>query len=151
MQKKWTFYVFATLFILTSCGGEKEKGLGKYGMLDESTPEYAAVRFMTSIYQDDNIDAAVSLSTPKMARILSRYHTNRNVQRHLLNLKFDTVEITPEERSRVGRSEFSEKATITLFFSGTLNANKQEDLRRVDLVRENGQWLVARIHPDHFM
>ncbi|MCW8108155.1 hypothetical protein OPS25_06575 [Alteromonas ponticola] len=151
MLKKYAFFLFGTLFFLISCGGEKEEGLGKYGMLDDSTPEYAAVRFMTSIYHDSNIDVAVSLSTPKMARILNRYHTNRNIQRHLLNLKFDTVTITPEERSRVGRSEFSEKATITLFFSGKLNDSKQEDLRRVDLVREDGKWLVARIHPDHFM
>ncbi len=151
MQKKWFITLFTTLCFLISCGGENEQGLGKYGMLDESTPEYAAVRFMSSIYQDPSIDVAVSFSTPKMARILSSYHTNRNVQRHLLNLKFDTVEISPEERSRVGRSEFSEKATITLFFSGTLNNNKQEDLRRVDLVREDGKWRVAKIHPDHFM
>ncbi|NMH61126.1 hypothetical protein [Alteromonas ponticola] len=151
MQNKRLLFIFGMLFLLLSCKGDNEEGLGKYGMLDESTPEYAAVRFMTSIYNDPNIDVAVSLSTPKMARILSRYHTNRNVQRHLLNLKFDTVTISPEERSRVGRNEFSEKATITLFFSGKLNDSKQEDLRRIDLVREDGQWLVERIHPDHFM
>ena len=130
---------------------KKEEGIGRYGMLDDNTPEFAAVRFMRSIYAEPDISVAVSLSTPKMARILERYHTNRNVQRHLLNLKYDTVTITPEGGDRVGRSEFAEKATITMFFSGFYNDDKIEDLRQVDLVRMNGDWKVEKIHPDHFL
>ncbi|MCU7554031.1 hypothetical protein OCL06_05405 [Alteromonas sp. ASW11-19] len=139
-----------TSVLLTGCG-KKEEGVGRYGMLDENTPEYTAVRFMRSIYLESDIDVAVSLSTPRLARVLKKYHTNRNVQRHLLNLKYDSVAITPESSNSVGRSEFSEQATITLFFTGHYNDNKIEDLRRVDLIRMNGDWKVEKIHPDHFM
>lgn len=143
-------FIALVCLVLTGCQ-KKEEGVGRYGMLDDNTPEFAAVRFMRSIYLETTIDVAVSLSTPKMARILQKYHTNRNVQRHLLNLKYDSVTITPEGGDRVGRSEFSEKATITLFFSGQYNDDKIEDLRQIDLVRMNGEWKVAKIHPDHFL
>lgn len=146
------FCLLCLVLFLSGCGDKKkEEGVGRYGMLDEGTPEYTAVKFMRSIYSDDNLDTAIEVSTDKMARILTRYHTNRNVQRHLLNLKYDTVEITPQESRRVARSEFAETSTITLFMSGTYNNDKIEDIRSIDLIKEGGDWKVEKIHPDHFM
>lgn len=143
------FIAFSLLF-LSACE-EKEVGIGRYGMLDESTPEYSAVTFLQSVYEGDNLDVAIDLSTERLARILKKYHTNRNVQRHLLNLKYDSVVITPQSADRVGRTEFAEKATITVFLSGMYDDDKIEDIRSLDLVNEGGKWKVARIHPDHFM
>ncbi len=82
------------LTLLIGC--EKEERIGRYGMLDENTPEYTAVMFIRGVYSDDSIDRAVSISTDRLARVLKRYHTNNNVQRHLFNLKYDTVEVTPQ-------------------------------------------------------
>ena len=86
-----------------------------------------------------------------MARMLKRYRTNRNVQRYIVNLRYDTVTITPQGGNGVGRSEFSESAKVTLFFSGMYGDDKVEDLRTVNMIREDGQWKVDRIAPDHFM
>ncbi|MEW9797004.1 hypothetical protein [Alteromonas sp. CYL-A6] len=136
---------------LTACQKKEEERVGRYGMLDKGTPEYTAVMFMRSIYMDDTLDVAVEMSSNKMARILLNYHTNRNVQRHLFNLKFDTVDITPQESSRVARSEFAEESTITLFLSGSYNGDKVEDIRSLDLIKQGGEWRVDKIHPDHFL
>lgn len=138
--------------LVVSCGKKDEEvGVGKFGMMPANTPEFTAVRFMRSIYLEPNIDVAVSLSSKRLARILQSYHTNRNVQRHLLNLKYDSVEITPQSANRVGRSEYSDTATITMFLSGEYNNNKIEDIRSVDLIKENGDWKVDYIHPDRFL
>ncbi|RDV27591.1 hypothetical protein DXV75_04725 [Alteromonas aestuariivivens] len=145
------FPVFLAMVLSLAGCGEKEPGVGRYGMLDESTPEYTAVRFMRSIYHEDSVDVAISLSTESMARVLKNYHTNRNVQRHVMNLTFDSVEITPEGGSNVGRTEYAQKATITVFFSGMKNEERTEDLRRVDLVKVDGDWKIDRVHPDHFL
>ncbi|QJR79397.1 hypothetical protein CA267_000580 [Alteromonas pelagimontana] len=147
---KRTVFVILSMMMLSACG-EKEEGLGRYGMLHENTPEYTSVKFMQSIYLEPDISQAVALSTNRLARILRSYHTNSNVQRHVMNLKFDSVVITPEGGGKVGRSQFSDKATVTLFFSGEVNDERREDLRRVELIKENGTWKVSRIHPDHFM
>lgn len=142
----------AFLFIGLISGCEKQiENVDRYGMVNDGTPEYSAVVFIRSIYEDDNIDVAVSLSTDRLARILKKYHSNRNIQRHLFNLRYDTVAITPQSSNRVGRSEFAKKATITVFMSGMYDGDKIEDIRSLDLVNEDGVWKVSSIHPDHFM
>lgn len=145
------FVIIALITLLLTACGEKEKGLGRYGMMDENTPEFAALAFMKSIYEGENINRAVELSTDSMARILTRYHTNRNVQRHIINLRYDNVSIVPQGANRVGRNEYADNATVTLFFSGMYNDDKIEDLRTVKMIRDDGQWKVDRINPDHFM
>ena len=152
MLSSYTRYFVTFLFIifLTGCE-EQDKEVGPYSMLNKGTPEYSAVQFIRSIYEDDDLDVAISLSSDRLGRILKKYHTNRNVQRHLFNLKYDTVVITPQSSNRVGRSEFAEKATITVFLSGMYDGDKIEDMRSLDLINEDGEWKVSRIHPDHFM
>lgn len=137
-----------TAFLL---GCEKEERIGRYGMLDENTPEYAAVLFIRGIYSDKNIDRALAISTERLRKILKRYHTNKNVQRHIFNLKYDTVEVTPQSSQSVGRSEYSDSAVITLFFSGTYNGDKVEDLRTLELIKVNGEWKIDKVQADKFL
>ena len=137
------------LTILIGC--EKEERIGRYGMLDENTPEYTAVMFIRGVYSDDSIDRAVNISTDRLARILKRYHTNNNVQRHLFNLKYDTVEVTPQTGQSVGRNEYSDSAVVTLFFSGQYNGDKVEDLRTLELLKVNGRWKVDKVQADPFL
>ncbi len=141
---------FLTVLFITACGG-KDEGLGRYGMLDESTPEYTAVTFLNCIYEDKNLNTAISLSTEKMSRILTRYHSNSNVQRHLLNLRYDNVTITPQSTGGVGRTEFSNTSTITVFLSGNYGEDKVEDLRSLSLVKESGEWKVDKILADAYL
>ncbi|BBO27936.1 hypothetical protein AltI4_23240 [Alteromonas sp. I4] len=137
------------LSLLIGC--EKEERIGRYGMLDENTPEYTAVMFIRGVYSDDSIDRAVSISTDRLARVLKRYHTNNNVQRHLFNLKYDTVEVTPQTGQSIGRSEYSDSAVVTLFFSGQYNGDKVEDLRTLELLKVNGRWKVDKVQADPFL
>jgi hypothetical protein len=66
-------------------------------------------------------------------------------------LRYDDVIITPQSTGGVGRSEFSEKSTITVFLSGTYGEDKIEDLRSLDLIKEEGEWKVNKIHPDTYL
>ena len=149
--RKFSFLLITFSVLLLSGCEKKEQGLGRYGMLDDNTPEYAALMYMNSIYNEDNINGAIKLSSESMARMLKRYHTNRNVQRHIMNLRYDEVTVTPQSSNQVGRNQFAEEATVTLFFSGKYNGDKKEDLRTIKLIREDGNWRVDRINPDHFL
>ena len=152
ISMKYFFLGLGALFFLSACDkGDGDTGLGRYGMLDESTPEYTTVMFLKSVYEDDNLDTAIPLSSEKMSRILTRYHTNSNVQRHLLNLRYDSVVITPQSAGGVGRVEFAEKSTVTVFLSGMYGEDKVEDLRSLDLIKEDGEWKVNEIQPDTYL
>lgn len=151
-MRKYSWFVVISLISLLLLSGceKKEKGVGRYGMLDENTPEYVTVAFLRSIYEDDNLNTAISLSSESLARVLRRYHTNGNAQRHLINLKYDTVELVPQSANDVGRNQYAKKSTITVFFSGMYNDDKIEDLRSIDLEKIDGEWKVTKVHPDHF-
>ncbi len=147
------FLMIITALLLQACdsGTKAGEGAGKYGMMDTNTPDYAAVAFFQHIYSDDTIDAAVAMSTPRMAKLLRSYHTNRNVQRHVFDLVYDEVEIQPDTGNSIGRNEFAKSAVVTLFFTGTRYGDRYEDIRIVEMVRTNDKWLVDEIRPDKYL
>ena len=128
------------LSALVGCGDDKPR-VGKYGIMDPNLPEYAAVEFFDHIYHDDNLKEALKIASPKFERLVASYNTNKNVQRHILNLRFDKVAITPHATG-AGRSEFAKETKIFVFFEGELNGNIIKDMRIVDLVRINNKWKV---------
>lgn len=145
MLKKPPLFVLFLLLALSACGEvKKQKAAGKFGMMDENIPEYAALQFFDGIYRGQDITKALELSSPKMVRLLNSYRTNRNVQRHVLNMRYDTVEFKPHAGS-AGRNEFAKEAQVTLFFEGELDGNVLKDLRVVKLVRPKNNWLVDEV------
>ncbi|WP_246840509.1 hypothetical protein [Lacimicrobium sp. SS2-24] len=152
-MKSWLILPCLLMFtLLAACSpAEKSEGVGKYGMMDEGTPEYAAIKFFDYLYHDDNIERVKTLSTDKMDRLLDNYRTNRNFQRHVINLPYDQVEMQIDSGNSNMRSEFADRASITIFFTGTLHSEKVQDLRTVNLSKVKGQWLVDDIEADPFL
>jgi hypothetical protein len=144
LTAKTPFCLLLSLLVY-SCGGDKSaQGSGRYGMMDNNVPQYAAIQFFEHIYDDPTITEALKYASPKMARLIQSYRINRNVQRHVLNMAFDTVEIKPHASS-AGRIEFAKKARVTLYFEGKLNGDMLKDLRTVKLIRINKQWKVDEV------
>ena len=140
--------------ILVGCNkppAVKADGAGKYGMMDDNTPDLAAVKFFDLIYTDNDINRALKVASPKMERLLKSYHTPRNVQRHVFNLSYDEVEITVDPGNGVGRNEFAKDAVVTLLFSGTLRGDKYEDLRVVEMIKIGTKWKVDKIRADKYL
>ena len=134
------------LLLLTGCNKEEP---GEQNLkVKNDTPEHAALLFARSVYEERTIETALSLSTPRLQRVLNSYHINSNVQRHIFNLKYDNVKIIPDGGNKIGRAQFAETASVTLFFTGTYGDDHIEDLRSVKLLRQDGQWKVDRIAAD---
>ncbi len=149
------FYYSFILLVLALQGcdsaSNKKTGGGKFGMMDTNTPEYAAVEFFEHIYNDKKLDNALAMSTPRMAKLLRSYHTNRNVQRHVFDLVYDEVDIQPEPGNSFGRNEYAKSAVVTLFFTGTLHDDRVEDIRIVEMVRNDDEWLVDLVQADKYL
>ena len=138
--------IFAVL--CTACDKTPPKqGGGKFGMLNSDNPEFAAIEFFDHIYHSKGIEGAINVSTPKMERLLRSYHTNKGVQKHVLNMRFDKVAIQPKSRS-AGRNEFAKEAQISLFFEGELDGNILKDMRLVELVKVGNDWKVDEVSLD---
>ncbi len=146
-------FIVVSLFFIQGCepATKAGKGAGKYGMMDTNTPDFAAVRFFEHVYRDKTLKGALSMSTPRLAKLLTSYHTNRNVQRHVFNLTYDEVEIQPDTGNTIGRNEFAKNAVVTLFFTGMRNGDKIEDIRVVEMVRQDKKWLVDKVRADKYL
>ncbi|MFQ3191644.1 MAG: hypothetical protein ACI936_002786 [Paraglaciecola sp.] len=121
-----------------------KQGGGKFGMLNNGNPEFAAIEFFEHIYRSKGLEGAIELSTPKMSRLLRSYYTNNAVQKHVLNMRFDKVSIQPKTRS-AGRNEFAKVAQISLFFEGELDGDILKDMRLVELVKVGKDWKVDAV------
>ncbi len=112
---------------------------------DAATPDGAAIRFFTHLYNDDSLDGVLANATPKLGKLIKSYHTNRNVQRHVVNLVYDEVVMEIDPGRSVGMNKYADKSQLTVFFTGTIHGKKKQDLRLVRLVKAKRRWLVAEI------
>lgn len=113
-------------------------------------PEVVATIFFNALYNEKDIEKAASICNPKLARILLHYRSPEAVGRHLFNMSFDSVEITPEDSGVKIREQFEEEAKVTIFFEGIYNENKLKDVKRLLLVQTKTGWAIDKILKDPF-
>lgn len=114
-------------------------------MMSDETPQYAALAFIMSVYDDKTLDAAIKLSSDKFARLLKSYHTNSGVQRHVLNLRLTEMTVEPISGGFQGISDFKKEATVDVKISGTYNHKKIIQLKTISMVRESGDWKIIGV------
>lgn len=140
------FYVKAFLLsitlLLTGCN---EKDVKK---IDD--PEIVATVFFEALYNDRDVNKAASICSPKLARILLHYKSPEAIARHLFNMSFDSVTVTPDTSGVKVREQFKDKAKVTLFFDGKYNDNKLKDVKQVLLIQTKTGWVLDKILKDPF-
>ena len=134
-----------TLTIAACNKPEREIKAGRYGMMSDETPQYAALVFIMVVYEDDNLDSALKISTDKFARLLKSYHTNSGVQRHILNLRLTTMTVEPVSGGFEGITKYRKEATVDVKIIGTYNYKKITELKTISMVKESGDWKIAGV------
>jgi hypothetical protein len=131
---------------VTACNQpEREINAGRYGMMSDETPQYAALVFIMVIYEDENLDSALKMSTDKFARLLKSYHTNKGVQRHILNLRLSEMTVEPVAGGFQDITEFKKQATVVVKIIGTYNHKKITELKTISMVKESGDWKISGV------
>lgn len=144
---KYVASLFLSIFLLAGCGsGEDEVKAGKYGMMSNDTPQYTAVLFLRAIYNEDNLNKAVALSTERYGRILKGYHTNKSVQRQVFNLRLDDMVTEPVSGGSLLFNERLETAEIEMKITGNYNGDKIYELKTLSMVKIKGDWKVKDVN-----
>lgn len=113
-------------------------------------PELVTIAFFDALYNEKDINKAASVCGPKLSRIILRYKSPQAVARHLFNLQFDSVIITPEDSGVKVRQRFEDAAKITVYFDGKYMGNKVKDVKRLSLIQEGDKWIIDKILKDPF-
>ena len=137
------FILLSLTLFLTACGGDKD-------VIEVQNPEVATVAFFNAIYNEKNLKKAASVCSPQLARIILHYKSPKAVGRHLFNMSYDSVEVTPEASGVKVREQFKKNAKITVYFVGTYMGQKIKDIKRVSLIQKKGKWIIDKILKDPF-
>ncbi|MGB2740995.1 MAG: hypothetical protein WBC60_10650 [Cognaticolwellia sp.] len=139
------FIALSLIFLLTACGEED-----KNKITNVDNPEVVAVEFFNALYNEQNIEKAASVCSPKLSRIILHYKSTKAVARHLFNMSYDNVEIQPDDSGVKVREQFKNSAVITIFFDGYYQENRIKDVKRLSLVQINDKWIIDKILKDPF-
>jgi hypothetical protein len=143
---KYIVSLVVVFFLIAGCSGNKEEvSAGRYGMMSSDTPQYNGILFLRSIYNEDKLDAAISLSTERYGRILKGYHTNKTVQRQVFSLRLDSMVAEPVSGGSLLFNERLEKAEIEMKITGQYNGDKIIELKTLSMVKVDGDWKVKGV------
>ncbi len=115
---------------------------------ERSSPEYNASLYFYSLLQEKDINAAMEISVPKLARVMKSYGSAKQYTRNVLNMKFDTVKVEIDHGSRSVRKQYGDSAVLNVILSGKYNGNKVNDMRKIKMIKHKGQWYVEKVLDD---
>ena len=113
-------------------------------------PELVAVAFFNALYNEKDVKKAASVCSPKLARIIMHYRSSKAVARHIFNMSYDEVIISPDDSGVKVREQFKDKAVITLYFEGKYQEDTLKDVKRLSLVQLDDKWVIDEILKDPF-
>ena len=138
------FFTISLLLLLTACGDDKDK------ITKIDNPELVAVAFFNAIYNEKNVQKAAQVCSPALARIILHYRSPQAVARHLFNMSYDSVTVTPDSSGVKVREQFKEQASITLYFDGFYQEDRIKDVKRISVIQSDGKWVIDKILKDPF-
>lgn len=139
------FITFGLILLIFGCGESN-----KDTIRNVDNPEVVAIAFFDALYNEQNIKKAASVCSPKLARILLHYKSTKAVARHMFNMSFDEVDITPDDSGIKVREQFKDSAIITVYFNGYYQSNNLKDVKRLSLIQVDDKWLIDKILKDPF-
>ncbi|MFY8327207.1 hypothetical protein [Pseudoalteromonas sp. ZZD1] len=139
-----TICTFICALMLQGCGDD---GIPSG---ENNTPGESAALYFDTLYNAKDLNKAMTMATPKLARIMKSYGTAKQFARNLVNMQYDEVVIEVDMTNMSLREQYGEKANINLIFTGYFNGDKIDDMRSVKMVRKKGKWYVDKINADPF-
>ncbi|MEH8020950.1 MULTISPECIES: hypothetical protein [Rheinheimera] len=137
-------YLLPLLLLLAACSDEPKVN-AQWG-----TPEYIASEFLNALYNERDLDKAKKLSTKEFAELMQSYGTVRQVSRTLVNASFDTVDIRVNRSGGNLREQYEDIAKIALLLTGIHDGKQIDELRTVELIKQNNRWVVSAVQIDKY-
>jgi hypothetical protein len=140
------FLLLCSTILLSACDASENQK--KITTVDN--PELVSIAFFDALYNEKNVEKAASVCNPKLARLVLHYRSPEAVARHLFNMSYDNVEISPDTGGVKVREQFKGNANITIYFDGYYQESRIKEVKRLALVQRNGEWFIDKILKDPF-
>ncbi|MBA6326602.1 hypothetical protein H4J46_01325 [Colwellia sp. MB02u-6] len=137
--------ILSFVIFFSACSKENKN---KIHNLDN--PEVVAIEFFNALYNENNIKKAASVCSPRLSRIMLHYQSSKAVARHLFNMSYDKVDITPDSSGVKVREQFKNSAEITIYFDGYYQNDRIKDVKRLLLIQIDNKWIIEKTLKDPF-
>ncbi|MCC5880061.1 MAG: hypothetical protein JJU03_09245 [Idiomarina sp.] len=129
--------VLVTLgFLLSACGHPLDTG---------PQAEDIAIEFFDRLYNQRDLEGALDLTAVEYRPVLERYGSITAIGRYLYSMNYEQVTIEADSQGVQLYRDQSDTARLQLSFSGIQDKRRVETLRNVVMVREDGEWRLARV------
>lgn len=108
-------------------------------------PHAVAADYFDALYNQRDLEKAISLSSEANARMLNHYGTVTTVGHYMYNMRFEHVDIRAERPTGITYLNNADSVRIRVAFTGYTQGRRIDELREVILVSENGHWRVDRL------
>lgn len=140
--------LLSVILLLCSCGRQSEN---IPAFANPNTPEYKALAFFDALYNESDLDKALSLSTKSHARIIKSYGSTKGYARYVLNLQFDPgVELKIDRTLSQVETDIAKTTSVNILFSGFYQGDRVNDLRQVKFEKVKGKWKISKIAGDPY-
>jgi hypothetical protein len=143
-MKYFKFLLLSVAVMLSACSEDKEQAI------ETDNPETVAIAFFDALYNEKNVKKAAKVCSPQLSRIILHYKSPKAVARHLFNMSYDSVEVTPDDSGVKVREQFKDAAVITIYFNGLYDNDRIKDVKRLSLIQYDGHWVIDKILKDPF-
>ena len=140
------FLLLCSTILLSACDASENQKI----ITTVDNPELVSIAFFDALYNEKNVEKAASVCNPKLARLVLHYRSPEAVARHLFNMSYDNVEISPDTGGVKVREQFKGNANITIYFDGYYQESRIKEVKRLALVQRNGEWFIDKILKDPF-
>ena len=131
--------IFMLTSLLLGCNANKEP---------EMSEKQVATSFFNAIYNEKDIDKAISLSSTDFRKEIEKYHTANNVARRFFNMSFDSVSLHTSAQKKQIIDDYNIQVTMMIQFTGKRDGNNYKDYKKIRLIKDNNQWLVDKLMED---
>jgi hypothetical protein len=136
--------MLSAVILISGCGEDKNE------ITSIDNPELVTIAFFEALYNEKDIKKAASVCSPALSRIILHYKSTQAVGRHVFNMSFDSVLITPDDSGVKVREQFKDSAIITVYLDGKYNDDKVKDVKRLSLVQVKDKWVIDKLLKDPF-
>lgn len=127
--------ILSMLYLTTSCTEEV------------SGPSEAdiTIAFFDAIYNQKDLNAALSLSSVSFKKEIIKYKTLNNFSRRGLNLSFDSVTINTQRLATTVIDSANIQVSMTVLLTGKRNERIYKEVRQIQLIKKDNSWLVNQL------
>jgi hypothetical protein len=103
------------------------------------------IAFFDAIYNQKDLDTALSLSSASFKKEVKKYRTLNNFSRRGLNLSFDSVSINTQKSATTVIDAANIHVTMTVLLTGKRNERIYKEVKKIQLIKKENTWLVNKL------